>query len=45
MKKESINMYKLDFTEHLLFILHKLENIDKKLTRDESELNLNIKGM
>ena len=43
MRKKSRNMYKLDFAGHLLFILHKLENIDKKLTRDESELNFNIK--
>lgn len=32
MKKISQNMYKVDLAEYLLFILQKLENIDKKLS-------------
>lgn len=31
MRKENRNMYKVSFAETLLFILRKLERIDKKL--------------
>lgn len=34
MRKESRNMYKLDFAGHLLFVLHKLEKLQEKLERD-----------
>jgi len=31
-KKESRNMYKVDFARHLLLILEKLNSIDKRLS-------------